>query len=62
MLNETHSAPPRYKISDFFSSLLELRAGRSRPHRKTQEVLVNVLKKLKLLPQNPITLIVQLYE
>jgi len=23
MLNETHRAPPRYKISDFFSSLLE---------------------------------------
>ena len=22
MLNETHRAPPRYKISDFFSSLL----------------------------------------
>ena len=24
MLNETQRAPPRYKISDFFSSLLEL--------------------------------------
>jgi len=24
MLNETHRAPPRYKISDFFSSLLVL--------------------------------------
>jgi hypothetical protein len=24
MLNETHRAPPRYKISDFFSSLLEV--------------------------------------
>src|SRR5437016_14108102 len=24
MHNETHRAPPRYKISDFFSSLLEL--------------------------------------
>jgi hypothetical protein len=23
MINETHRAPPRYKISDFFSSLLE---------------------------------------
>jgi len=27
MLNETHRAPPRYKISDFFSSLLELDPG-----------------------------------
>ena len=29
MLNETHRAPPRYKISDFFSSLLELEDGLS---------------------------------
>ena len=26
MLNETHRAPPRYKISDFFSSLLDVKA------------------------------------
>ena len=29
--------------------LTELRAGRSKPHRKTQELLVGVLKKLKLI-------------
>jgi pyrimidine deaminase RibD-like protein len=31
MLNETHRAPPRYKISDFFSSLLEPRSKRKPP-------------------------------
>lgn len=29
--------------------LIELRAGRSQPHRKTQELLVGILKKLKLI-------------
>jgi hypothetical protein len=29
--------------------IIELRAGRSKPHRKTQELLVGVLKRLKLL-------------
>ena len=29
--------------------IIELRASRSRPHRKTQELLVAVLKKLKLI-------------
>ena len=29
--------------------VIELRASRSRPHRKTQELLVSVLKKLKLI-------------
>jgi hypothetical protein len=31
------------------STIIELRAGRSRPHRKTQELLVGILKKLKLI-------------
>ena len=31
------------------STVIELRAGRSRPHRKTQELLVGILKKLKLI-------------
>ena len=30
-------------------ALIELRAGRSRPHRKTREVLVSILKKLRFL-------------
>ena len=29
--------------------IIALRAGRKRPHRKTQELLVGILKKLKLL-------------
>jgi hypothetical protein len=29
MSNETHRAPPRYNISDFFSSLLELTVGKN---------------------------------
>jgi hypothetical protein len=29
--------------------IIELRAGRSKPHRKTLEVVVGVLKKLKLI-------------
>jgi len=31
MLNETHLASPRYKISDFFSSLLGLKTGSWEP-------------------------------
>ena len=31
------------------STVIELRAGRSRPHPKTQELLVGILKKLKLI-------------
>ena len=29
--------------------IIELRAGRSKPHRKTQELLVGILKRLKLI-------------
>jgi len=29
--------------------IIELRAGRSRPHPKTRELLVGILKKLKLI-------------
>jgi len=29
--------------------IIELRAGRSKPHRKTQELLVGILRKLKLI-------------
>jgi hypothetical protein len=49
MLNETHRAPPRYKISDFFSSLLETPnvIGNSGFHcRSNAKRLVNAAKQI----------------
>jgi hypothetical protein len=42
MLNETHHAPPRYKIPEFFSSLLEFSID---PQRKVVPTLDALRKK-----------------